>query len=223
MAYTLWTLIQDMLSTDMRDIPASFDAFTADAPEESSSMVRALNSALADLCSGDFKFKKRYSTVNTVAAQQAYTQPVGKLISIRHSGSTSELTEVDYDTQIWGRDGEGKPSKYGFREGSIQLYPIPDAVYPLVYAYYTNVKAKTTAGVDQQWLVLSTDYPIIPENLKDAIVFGGLMNHYRKINRAKYQHYFKEFKKAKGRYYRELQDSVEGGNLVIDAIEIGWQ
>lgn len=222
MAYNLWSILQEMLIVDKKTLPTSFSEYFEDAPEEALSYKKAINSIILDLCEGEYPWKDQYISINTVANIQAYTSPIGLIDFIRHSGEYTDLRLVDYDAYILGRTDTGKPAEYGFKEGKIQLYPIPDMVYSLICKYSVSLFCKSVSGESKLELTDETDYPILPENCKDAIIYGALMKQYQKINRPKYQQYQKDFLRAKSRVNSNSQYALESKDVVFQTFETGW-
>ena len=61
----------------------------------------------------------------------------------------------------------------------VVLYPAPDIVYQIPYAYITTNLAVSSAGVEQAQLTAATDEPIIPLRYRHALVFHALYHWYR--------------------------------------------
>jgi len=224
MAYNLWTLIQDTLQKEKKPLPVSFDEYLIDTPEEAYALIQALNSTLAKLCnSGDFEFRKVYSTIAVLEGIQSYTLPYGKLDLVRHSDSFTDMTFVDYDSKILGRVETAKPYTYGIKGSSIYFYPIPDDDYTITISYFTNKFAKSSTNVPQQKLEIAGDVPLLPEDCKWALIYGALADQYEKVNRAKYIHWISQYKLHKGDIFKYGVTSVQNAPISFDSgITTNW-
>lgn len=61
----------------------------------------------------------------------------------------------------------------------VRFHPPPDKAYLFPYSYVTSYLAVASDGTTQENLVNDTDEPIVPLNLRHAIVYHALKNWYR--------------------------------------------
>ncbi len=98
-------------------------------------------------------FNQTTQAINTVAGTAEYSLSSDFLaferISLVENGDVRTLTELSYDEiatiDVSGHDGV--PTRFGYRNYKIRLYPVPDAVYA-VTVYYWNLLGAPSDGAD---------------------------------------------------------------------------
>lgn len=132
-----------------------------------SQIADAIATAISAYQGNNFWFnKKRSSTFVTVAAQEFYTSSddadIGNIekidyLTLVNGGTVYTLTEMT------GHEGEmlaqvtatsGQPLWFSFYDGSIRLYPVPDAVYTVRVGGTIKVAAPASdAEASNPWMI----------------------------------------------------------------------
>ena len=110
----------------------------------------------------------------TASLDSQYTAvPVDFIQPVRFSitGSTiSSLSQTDSktitDLRTANNNPSGRPTEYTILDGSIEVYPIPDATYTLELLYYEKLDA-LNSGNTSNWVL--TTYP-------NAYLYGSLLH-----------------------------------------------
>lgn len=114
---------------------------------------------------------ERTATLDTANGTAAYSlaadADINSLIgdSVIETGSGLRLKEVDYTWPLQqGLDAAGRPDSFYRQENSLHLYPVPNAVYTLQYAYL--IKPSKLSG--------DADTTALPEEWEHVLVQGAL-------------------------------------------------
>jgi len=140
----------------------------------------------------DYSFRDRTSTFVTVAAQSAYDMPNGKIkkAGLKASTATRPMTETTNVDSL--PVSSGLPYYYFLENQKLNLYPTPDAAYTITTKTFTNNKAKSSGGTEQDTLVLETDVLNIPADIESlylaALGYKTIILRIADVNDELYQH-----------------------------------
>jgi hypothetical protein len=116
----------------------------------------------------EFWFNRASGSVSTVAATGTVTIPAAVRVVKKITYSGSELEKVDLES-IQGRTETGQPTKWADDDGSIRLWPIPDAVYALSVF---GTAALGVPGSSNEWTTYG--YELILNEAKVILCRGPL-------------------------------------------------
>lgn len=136
--------------------PPSFSA----TDEETQKKKQLINSALAEIFSEEWNFRKDILTFQTVIGQSSYDRPIG---TICKEGVLVNGYLYEYNTENVYRS-------YKIVGSKIVLYPVPTEVQTVEITYLKLNSGLSADGTPQIGLNLETDIPNIPETFHDIVV-----------------------------------------------------
>jgi len=133
---TLRTQVRNMVDLDETDLPNTIiDQFAREGFQRIYSLERR------------WPYLQQTYTFNTVANQREYSisaiGDIREIISVVDSSTSgNRLTLIDYNNaeDIWlgNTDVPSRPYFYSFWDGNLQLWPKPDAIYPMTVRAFRN-------------------------------------------------------------------------------------
>ena len=191
-----------------------YDSGAATTAEMESSLVLAINKALAEIIySYPFKFRERTHIDFTYAGVEAYEMPFG-LIMKDKSGDYAitlngkKLRLIDEPNELEPKCGI--PEKFYVRGSEIILYPTPCSKFIISINYYTLALGEDSNGDEIFKLSNSDDTVDIPEHLeeilKHAVISRAMLSTISAENDENYSAYKKQSETA----YRQLVKYSKG-------------
>lgn len=159
MALTTYTelkaAIADFLNRD--DLTTSIDDFIRLAEAQMNREVRHWDMEKRAVAALDTQY---------TALPTDFVEPIRFIITDGQTSTVEGVSTAEIAKLREGSDAPGRPQNYAIVDGSIEVWPTPDASYTLEMAYYTQI----------QPLNSQTASNIILARFPDAYLYGSLMH-----------------------------------------------